>query len=59
MKHQLISMLSPVVGQGIYEAVQPTADLGKLRNIGTRYGLWEWPKIEQGLKKPKDYPNRV
>ena len=52
-------MLSPVVGQGIYEAVQPTADLGKLRNLGTRYGLWEWPKIEQELKKPKDYPNRV
>jgi hypothetical protein len=29
MKHQLISMLSPVMGQGIYEVVQPTADLGE------------------------------
>ena len=59
MKTQLIFMLSPVVEQGIYEVVQPTVDLGETEK--SRDWIWvvEMAQIEQELKKPKDYPNRV
>lgn len=40
----LISMLSPVMGQDIYDVGKPTADQRKMTNPRNGYRLWKDPK---------------
>lgn len=49
----LISTLSPVMNKTFMTLGNPLLIWEKLTNPGDEYGLWERPKTERELEKPK------
>lgn len=49
-------MLSPVVQQDTYDAGQSVDDLRETDKFQEWVQLWERPKTERNLEKPKGYP---